>query len=87
MLHSRTYTEVDDEVLRCITGAHYKVLRYLVNRADPAGRYGVKVQDANIRFIENMAQMHPELRPDADAMLNEILAVTTTMVTHPAEGE
>jgi len=38
MLHSRTYTEVDDEVLRCLHGGQYKVLRYLVNRADAIGR-------------------------------------------------
>jgi len=41
----------------------------------------------SIRFIEKYAQIHPDLRQEAMAMLNEILAVTTASVTQPAEGE
>lgn len=37
MPHTRTDIELDDEVLRALTGAQYKILRYLVNRADPRG--------------------------------------------------
>lgn len=37
MPHSRTDIELDDEVLRALRPASYKVLRYLINRADPRG--------------------------------------------------
>lgn len=37
MPHSRTDIELDDEVLRSLPAAHYKILRYLVNRADARG--------------------------------------------------
>jgi len=37
MLHTRTSIELDDEVLRYLHPALYKVLRYLVNRADGRG--------------------------------------------------
>lgn len=37
MPHTRTDIELDDEVLRALRGAPYKVLRYLVNRADARG--------------------------------------------------
>jgi hypothetical protein len=37
MPHTRTDIELDDEVLRALPGSQYKILRYLVNRADPRG--------------------------------------------------
>lgn len=37
MPHTRTDIELDDEILKQISGAQYKVLRYLCNRADPWG--------------------------------------------------
>lgn len=37
MPHTRTDIDLDDEVLRAVSGAHYKVLRYLCNRADERG--------------------------------------------------
>lgn len=37
MLHSRTDTEQDDNLLWCLPGCEYKAYRYLVNRADPIG--------------------------------------------------
>lgn len=37
MPHSRTETEQDDIALRILSGCQYKVLRALVNRADPRG--------------------------------------------------
>jgi len=64
MLHSRTYTEVDDEVLRCITGAQYKVLRYLVNRADALGRCfpgSEAIGNAVAYEVRHIARLVPEL--------------------------
>lgn len=37
MPHTRTDIDLDNEVLRVLSGAHYKVLRYLCNRADSRG--------------------------------------------------
>ncbi len=37
MPHTRTDIDVDLEVLRALPGSQYKILRYLVNRADPRG--------------------------------------------------
>lgn len=37
MLHSRTDTEQDDNLLWCLPDIEYKAYRYLVNRADPIG--------------------------------------------------
>lgn len=37
MPHTRTHIDLDNEVLRTLPGAPYKVLRYLCNRADARG--------------------------------------------------
>lgn len=42
---------------------------------------------SSIGFIQKYAQIHPDLREEAMAMLNEILAVTTASVTHSAQGD
>lgn len=66
MLHSRTDTEQDDNLLWCLPGNEYKAYRYLVNRADPIGVCFPKqatIADA-IKVTEREAQRALEVLHD-----------------------